>query len=345
MSRSRVDRQRGQALLERRDGGGEVVSTDVERPRHSARSAANAAGSDGWARASTWATVSVAPSRSPSAMRDSTSTSIRGSRRVASPTISLIPAPRHRSGQRGLAPAQVDLGQRETGGEPVLLRREKVRRLVESTLDDAEPGQRGGRIDAMTDARRSVGPERAVERLFRLVPSPGFDEHGAVRADAMGAEHLRPTVHPVEDHGVDQADPLLGPRHVPRTIAGAQHRAEGLSGGSELGDLAGADRGECFVDAGEPVVGPTLRHQRQAAVGERSHLEVGVAVLVGDRQGSIGRCQQVVHVRTVARHVGQLVVAPVPDRARCRREPDWLGRATPETPTDSRGRRRGARPG
>ena len=89
-------------------------------------------------------------------------------------------------------------------------------------------------------------------------------------------------------------------------------------------DLTRRDRGEGRVEPCEPLAHPSLRHQRQAAVGHRLHLEVGVAELERDRQRPIGARQQRIDVGSIAGHVGELEIAPLdarPDPAEHRSGP------------------------
>ena len=67
-----------------------------------------------------------------------------------------------------------------------------------------------------------------------------------------------------------------------------------------------ADRGQRLVEPGEAVAHPSLRHQREPAVGQGPHLQIRVPVLERDLQGPVGALQQVIDIGTGARQEGDL---------------------------------------
>ena len=81
------------------------------------------------------------------------------------------------------------------------------------------------------------------------------------------------------------------------------------------------DRGQCLVEAGESFAHPSLRDEGEPAVGQRPHLEIGLAVLEGDLEGSVGALQQVIDVGTGARQHRELEPAPLDARPDAVEEP------------------------
>ncbi len=82
----------------------------------------------------------------------------------------------------------------------------------------------------------------------------------------------------------------------------------------EVGDLAGGDRSHRAVEAIEPLAKAALRDERDAGVGEGSHLEVVVAELEGDGERAVGAGLELVDVGSVAGHERELEVAPLDAR-------------------------------
>ena len=127
----------------------------------------------------------------------------------------------------------------------------------------------------------------------------------------MGGEHLRRRASGRRPrHLLHHPDPLVDAIDVTDALAPAQHRAEALARDVEVVHLAGGDRGHGAVEAIEALAHSTLRDEGQAAICQCSHLEVVVVELDRDGEGPIGAGLELVDIRTVARHVRELVVPP-----------------------------------
>ena len=158
-----------------------------------------------------------------------------------------------------------------------------------------------------------LGAERGDQQGLRLLPATRRAQHRAVRHAAVGVHHDRARRHRLVP-GADQVGPLSGALDVAGAVARGQHRAEADPGGRRR-DLAGDDRGQRGVEPGEAVANPTPGDERQALVAQRSRLEVGVALLDGEGERTLGGREQVVGVEALARQDRQLEVAPLQARA------------------------------
>ncbi len=224
----------------------------------------------------------------------------------------LAPSPQDGRGEVELAAHQVDPGERTTTGDVILERRQQIGRFLDPPLLDAQVGEVSDGQRAMGDVRTVGRSERLHHQRLGLRPLTGRAEHRSVGDAAMNVQHPRLIAGVAED-GLDDARPLLGAAHVADPIAGRQHRAERDAGGDGA-DLARRDRGERGVEPGESLAHPSLRNQRQAAVGHRLHLEVGVGELERDRQRPIGARQQRIDVGSIAGHVRELEISPLDAR-------------------------------
>ena len=205
--------------------------------------------------------------------------------------------------------------------ELILDRRQQLRGIVGPALEQAQLGETRGRVDAMTRADRRVGAEAREEGLLRLGQPPGRAHHTAERERAVRAEHAWPASERLEDHCPHDAHPFGHAFHVARAITRRQERAERGADRELIVHLAGRDRCESLVELFEAFPHASLCDQREATVGERPHLERGIAVFDRGLQGAGGAAGEIVDVGAVAGHASQLPIAPLDARADLIEEP------------------------
>ena len=252
---------------------------------------------------------------SPSASSASTSSDSNVAPRSASPTSAPNPPPQHRSRGSRLIAAEVQARHRDAGGDAVLVGFEQRGGFVEATLFDTQQRERRGGVGAMPEAARTGGPEDFVHRGLGFRPPARAAQHGAVRGEAVGVQHARPAVEPVEDHRLHERRPLFRAPHVTDAIARREHRAEALPDDAHVVYLSGCDRRERRVEPVEPLLHPALRDEREATVGERAHLQRAVVVLGRDRERAFGTGQEFVDVGALACHERELEVTPLRARS------------------------------
>jgi hypothetical protein len=119
---------------------------------------------------------------------------------------------------------------------------------------------------------------RGLDQLdLGLLPPAGGGEDAAVVGPAERGDHVATHAHGRRPH------PLVGPWDVEDQFAGPEQPAEDLVDRGDLGELAGAERGQRLVSEDQSLLDAIGEHVHAAQVGHRHEFDVRVSVPPADR--------------------------------------------------------------
>ena len=222
-------------------------------------------------------------------------------------------------GQRGLAPGQVQRGQRADRVRVLVEAAQQLGRVLQPALPEPQVGQPDDRgLPAGGHAAVEL-PGRGQQLGLCLVPAAGGGEDAAVVGPAERGDD-RAALHPAGDG----PHPLVRPGDVVDQLAGPEEAAEHRVDGGKVAHLAGAGRGHRLVEVHQALLDPVGEDHQPAEVAERLELDVRVAAAPAGRdrlaqQGFPGRRvrlaeraedQQPALLRAVRAGVGELCAGP-----------------------------------